>query len=65
MKRNAKNNGVDVSIRIVNMDGKILGSRKGVMKGIGDAGKLSAVLAAETAPIIRSADSNTGKTVKK
>lgn len=56
MKRNAKVKGVDVSIRIVDMNNKLLGSCNGVMKGIGEAGKLSALLAAKSAPIVRSAD---------
>ncbi len=56
MKRNAKSKGVDVSIRVINADNKVLGTCKGVMKGIGEAGKLSAVLASESAAIVRSAD---------
>lgn len=56
MSRNAKNKGVDVSIRIVNCNNKLLGTVKGVMKGIGDAGKLSGTLAAKSASIVRAAD---------
>lgn len=56
MKRNAKVKGVDVVIRVISADNKLLGSCKGVMKGIGEAGKLSAVLAAESAPFVRAAD---------
>ena len=56
MKRNVKNKSVDVVIRVISADNKLLGSCKGVMKGIGDAGKLSAVLAAESAAFVRAAD---------
>ena len=42
----------------LNADNKVLGSCKGVMKGIGEAGKLSALLAAESAPLVRSADAS-------
>lgn len=58
MKRNAKLKGLEVTIRIVNADNKVLGSCKGVMKGIGEAGKLSALLAAESASLVRSADAS-------
>ena len=56
MKRNTKAKGVDVIIRVISADNKLLGSCKGLMKGIGEAGKLSAVLAAESAPFVRAAD---------
>ncbi|MBP5181916.1 MAG: hypothetical protein J6331_02695 [Lentisphaeria bacterium] len=56
MTRNTKDKGVNVLIRVVSDEGKLLGSSSGLMKGIGEAGKLSAVLAAKTAPFVRSAD---------
>ena len=65
MTRNDKEkNGVDVLVRIVSADNKVLGSSKGLMKGIGEAGKLSAVLAAKTAPFVRSAEKGVQNAVK-
>ena len=66
MTRNAREKGcVDVHIRVVSADNKLLGSSSGVMKGIGEAGKLSAVLAAKTAPFVRSAEKGLRKPVAK
>ena len=53
MKR-AKNNTIDVNVKVISSKGKFLGDVKGNMKMIGDAGKLSREIATGAADCIRS-----------
>lgn len=54
MKRTGKKNTIDVTVRVVNSNGKLLGSSKGNMKMIGDAGKVSIAISSKVADLIRS-----------
>ena len=53
MKR-AKDNTIDVNVKVISSKGKFLGNVKGNMRMIGDAGKLSTEIATGVADCIRS-----------
>lgn len=53
MKRTGKKSGVAVTVKVVDSKGKMLGLSKGNMQMIGDAGKVSALIASKAADFIR------------